>query len=66
MGYKGRVLETERGRWRRMEFFMCVAPAPWPALLPCGTHLTSDGMGGITSIFLRSIGNGKGRYARLL
>jgi hypothetical protein len=66
MGYKGRVLETGRRRWRRMEFFICFAPASQPALLPRGTHFTSDGMGGITFIFLRSIGNGKGRSARLL
>ena len=66
IGHKGWVLEIGRGRRRQIEFCICVAPAPRPALLPHGTHLTSDGMGGITSIFLCGIGNGKGRWARLL
>ena len=63
MGHKGQVLEIGRGRRRRIEFCICVAPAPRPALLPRGTHLTLDGMGGITSIFL--LGIVLGRQANL-
>jgi len=45
----------EIGDWTRKKapngiFPMCCPPAPWTALLHRGTHLTSDGMGGITPI----------------
>ncbi len=49
--HNGWVLETGRGRQCQMEFRICLAPAPRPALLPSGTHLTSNGVGGITPIF---------------
>ncbi len=49
-----------------MEFCMCLVPAPWPALLPSGTHLTLNGMGGVTTIFLCSTRNGAGCGTGLL
>ena len=51
LGHKGQVLETGRGRRRRMEFHLCIAQTPRPALLPHGTHLTLYGVDGITSPF---------------
>ena len=66
MGHKIWVLEIGRGRRRRMEFFLCVIPAPRRTNLPRGTHLTSNGMSGITPILLRGLGNSKGRCTGLL
>ena len=55
MGHKGRFLADGRGGGSRMEFLLCFAPAPRPNQLPCSTHLTLNGVGGVTSVLLRGI-----------
>jgi hypothetical protein len=57
MGHKGRLLETECGRWRGKELRVCPAPEPRATNLPSGPHLTPNGVGGITPVLLRGVRN---------